>query len=192
MTTTVHRRTPDRQIVQPETPFTDRIRGPVLAITRIATGLIFLWAFVDKTFGLGYATPGERAWIRGGSPTAGFLGGVDVGPFQSAFRALAGNPFLDWLFMIALLGIGVAVIMGAGLRIAAVAGSLMMILMWAAEWPPALLNAAGEATRSTNPIVDYHLIYALVLITLAVTGAGRFWGVGRRWERMVDRQHWLV
>lgn len=194
MTTTSTRTTVERHTrVTPEpTTFTDRIRGPILAITRIAVGLVFLWAFVDKLFGLSYATPAERAWIRGGSPTAGFLSGVDVGPFQAAFRALAGNPVADWLFMIGLLGIGVAVIIGVGMRISAVSGALMMLLMWAADWPPALINAAGEATHSTNPIVDYHLIYGLALLALAVTHAGRYWGAGRWWERVTGDQRWLV
>ncbi len=33
----------------------------VLAVLRLAMGFIFLWAFLDKTFGLGYSTPPERA-----------------------------------------------------------------------------------------------------------------------------------
>jgi thiosulfate dehydrogenase [quinone] large subunit len=32
---------------------------------------------------------------------------------------------------------------------------------------------------STNPIVDYHFIYAVVLVVLAQTGSGRVWGLGR-------------
>ena len=45
----------------------------VWAITRISIGWIFLWAFLDKTFGWGFATPAGKAWISGGSPTTGFL-----------------------------------------------------------------------------------------------------------------------
>jgi thiosulfate dehydrogenase [quinone] large subunit len=30
--------------------------------------------------------------------------------------------------------------------------------------------------------MDDHLVYALVLIGLALVGAGRTWGLGRRWE----------
>src|SRR5690606_6862690 len=45
----------------------------VLAAARIAIGWVFLWAFLDKTFGLGFATAREDAWINGGSPTFGFL-----------------------------------------------------------------------------------------------------------------------
>src|SRR4051812_31281326 len=61
-----------------------------LAVLRISTGFVFLWAFLDKTFGLGYSTPSARAWIHGGSPTQGFLKSVDVGPFQSTYHAIAG------------------------------------------------------------------------------------------------------
>jgi thiosulfate dehydrogenase (quinone) large subunit len=62
-----------------------------LAVLRISTGFVFLWAFLDKTFGLGYATPSARSWINGGSPTRGFLSSVDVGPFQGAFHSIAGT-----------------------------------------------------------------------------------------------------
>ena len=44
-----------------------------IAVARILMGFYFLWAFIDKTFGLGFATPAERAWVGGGSPTTGFL-----------------------------------------------------------------------------------------------------------------------
>ena len=33
-----------------------RKASAALAVLRVATGLVFLWAFMDKTFGLGYAT----------------------------------------------------------------------------------------------------------------------------------------
>ncbi len=62
-----------------------------LAVLRITTGFIFLWAFLDKTFGLHYSTPTAKAWINGGSPTKGFLSSVDVGPFQSTFHSIAGT-----------------------------------------------------------------------------------------------------
>ena len=165
-----------------------------LAAFRVVMGLEFLWAFFDKTFGLGYATPAARAWINGGSPTEGFLSRVDVGPFESTFHAWAGAAWADWLFMLGLLGIGVALILGIGLRVAAVSGTVMMLLMWAAEWPLARFTSAGEPAMSTNPIIDYHIIYALALIALAVTYAGHTWGLGRWWARLpfVQRNRWLV
>jgi thiosulfate dehydrogenase [quinone] large subunit len=165
-----------------------------LAAFRVVMGLEFLWAFFDKTFGLGYATPAERAWINGGSPTKGFLSRVAVGPFESTFHALAGATWADWLFMVGLLGIGIALVFGIGLRVAAVSGTVMMLGMWAAEWPLAKVTSAGEPSMSTNPIIDYHIIYALVLIVLAVTYAGHTWGLGRPWARLpfVQRNRWLI
>jgi thiosulfate dehydrogenase (quinone) large subunit len=165
-----------------------------LAAFRVVMGLEFLWAFFDKTFGLGYATPAERAWINGGSPTKGFLSRVAVGPFESTFHALAGATWADWLFMVGLLGIGIALVFGIGLRVAAVSGTVMMLGMWAAEWPLAKVTSAGEPSMSTNPIIDYHIIYALVLIVLAVTYAGHTWGLGRLWARLpfVQRNRWLI
>ena len=165
-----------------------------LAVFRVVLGFEFLWAFLDKTFGLGYATPAARAWINGGSPTKGFLSRVAVGPLEGTFHSIAGAAWADWLFMAGLLGIGIALIFGIGLRISAVSGTVMMLLMWAAEWPLAKLTSAGEPTMSTNPIVDYHIIYALALIALAVTFAGNVWGLGRRWAglRFVQRNRWLI
>ena len=165
-----------------------------LAIARVVVGFEFLWAFLDKTFGLGYATPAARAWINGGSPTKGFLSNVAVGPFEDTFHAWSGVAWADWLFMVGLLGIGIALILGIGLRIAAVSGTLLMVLMWAAEWPLAKFTSAGEPSMSVNPIVDYHIIYALALIALAVTYAGHTWGLGMLWARLpfVQRHRWLI
>jgi thiosulfate dehydrogenase [quinone] large subunit len=165
-----------------------------LAVLRIGTGLIFLWAFLDKTFGLGYATPAERAWINGGSPTKGFLGGVDVGPFDTAFQSIAGAWWANWLFMLGLAGIGIAVTLGIGLRISAIAGSVMMLMMWLAEFPLDRFTAEGEPSMSTNPLIDYHVIYALALIVAAITYAGHTWGLGRQWVALpfVRRQRWLI
>ncbi|MFB9594068.1 hypothetical protein ACFFSW_00005, partial [Saccharothrix longispora] len=119
-----------------------------LAVLRVATGAVFLWAFLDKLFGLGYATKSASAWINGGSPTKGFLSRVAVGPFESTFHAIAGAWWADWLFMLGLLAIGLAVTAGIALRPAAAAGTLMMLLMWAAEWPLARFTSAGEPSMS--------------------------------------------
>jgi thiosulfate dehydrogenase [quinone] large subunit len=145
----------------------------VLAATRIAIGWVFLWAFLDKTFGLGFATERADAWINGGSPTFGFLNFATEGKvFHDFFASLAG-PAADWLFMLGLLGIGLALILGIGMRIAAVAGSLLLVLMWAAE-----------LRLENNPFMDDHIVYALVLAALALYGAGRTWGLGRAWEKL--------
>ncbi|MCF6475087.1 DoxX family membrane protein [Nonomuraea sp. MG754425] len=150
----------------------------VWALARIAIGWIFLWAFLDKTFGLGFATPAERAWTAGGSPTTGFLKGTGENALGGLFSALAGQPWVDWLFMTGLLGIGLALVLGVGTRIAAATGSLLMLLMWAAALP-----------LDTNPFMDEHLIYAIVITGLALTGAGSTLGLGNL--PVVRRTGWL-
>ncbi len=164
-----------------------------LATVRIATGFIFLWAFLDKTFGWHYATGSGKGWIDGGSPTKGFLSGVSAGPLQSFFHDIAGKGWTDALFMLALLGIGAALTTGIALRITAVAGTALMAMMWAAEWPPAQHLTGGAPSMSSNPIVDYHVIYALAMIAFAVTAAGATWGLGRIWARLpiVRGNRWL-
>ena len=155
----------------------------VLAVARVVIGFTFLWAFVDKLFGFGFATPSSRAWINGGTPAQGFIKGID-GPFHDVFQIFA-NPVGDWLFMAGLLGIGVAMIAGAGLRIAAAAGTLLMLFMFLAEWPAATALVDGKVVSgSTNPIVDSHWHEALLLIISAVTLAGDTWGVGKWWGNL--------
>jgi thiosulfate dehydrogenase (quinone) large subunit len=159
-----------------------------LAVLRLATGFIFLWAFLDKTFGLGYSTPAARSWLNGGAPSQGFLKSPSVvGPLKSTFAAIA-SPTTDWLFMIAMLGIGIAVMVGIGLRVSAVVGSFVMVLMYLAEW------SFGANAESTNPLVDYHIVYALALIVIAALSAGDTWGLGRQWKKLdfVQSQRWLI
>ncbi|MFI6596604.1 DoxX family protein [Nonomuraea sp. NPDC050536] len=139
----------------------------VWALARISIGWVFLWAFLDKVFGWGFATPAAKAWINGGSPTTGFLKGSADRALGGLFSGLAGQAWIDWLFMAGLVGIGLALILGVGTRIAAVTGSLMLVLMWAAELPLA-----------NNPFMDEHIIYSIVLVGLAMSGAGRTLGLG--------------
>jgi thiosulfate dehydrogenase [quinone] large subunit len=147
--------------------------GYVIAAIRIALGWVFLWAFLDKLFGLGRGTESEAAWINGGSPTSGFLGHATTGPFADFYQNLAGQAWADWLFMIGLAGIGTALIAGVAMRIAAATGALLLVLMWTAVLPP-----------ENNPFMDDHLIYALVLIALALANAGHILGLGQTWEKL--------
>ncbi len=123
---------------------------------RFSMSFIFLWAFFDKTFGLGFATAGVDAWIKGGSPTTGFLLHGTKGSFAPFFQNLAGVGIVDWFFMIGLLFIGLTLLLNFYLKWGILAGIAMMLLMYLASFPPA-----------NNPIIDDHLIYILVLTILA-------------------------
>ena len=164
-----------------------------LAVLRIMFGLTFLWAFLDKLLALGFATGkftdpatgvtttdrfGDAAWIHGGSPTEGFLTYGTKGPFADFFSSFAGAAWADWLFMTGLLGLGLALTFGVGMRVAAISGGVLYLLMWAAALPP-----------ENNPVLDDHLLGAMSLVVLALTLAGDTWGLGHLWgrSRMVRR-----
>ena len=144
-----------------------------MAATRLALGWVFLWAFLDKTFGLGHETPSDGSWINGGSPTEGFLANAPTGPFADFYKDIAGAAWADWLFMLGLGGIGIALMLGVAMRIAAVSGALLLVMMWSAVLPP-----------ENNPVLDDHIVYALVLGVLALAGANKTLGLGRVWERI--------
>ena len=156
----------------------------VAAATRLALGWVFLWAFLDKLLALGFATGrdaetgavdrfGPAAWINEGSPTLGFLKFGTKGPLADFYQSFAGASWANWMFMLGLAGIGIALVLGIAMRIATVAGVVMLVMMWsAALWP------------DNNPFMDDHLVYALVLVMLLLANAGKTFGLGRAWERL--------
>lgn len=159
----------------------------VLAIARIVIGFFFLWPFLDKTFGLGFSTPAERAWINGGAPAQGYLNNLDPAqPLAGLFQSVFANPLGDVLFMLGLLGIGVAMIAGAGLRIAAIGGTALMAFMYLVALPWA-------AESATNPLLDSHWVEAALLVIAAVTLSGDTWGLGKWWAgtSLVHKNPWL-
>ncbi|MFL6110576.1 MAG: DoxX family membrane protein [Catenulispora sp.] len=194
MTTTGRTTAAHLELVEAPGSMLTKSAARALAVFRISLGFVFLWAFLDKTFGLGYSTASAKAWINGGSPTKGFLSSIDVGPFQSMYHSMAGTTFANWAFMLGLLGVGIALIAGIGLRIAAGAAVVMMAMMWFAEYPFAQHTSAGKPSGSTNPITDYHFIYAIGAVVVALTYAGHTWGLGRWWAQLpfVQRHRWLI
>ena len=135
-------------------------------------GFVFVWSFLDKLMGLGFNTEREAAWIEGGSPTTGFLQYGTQGPFKGFYSSMAGQPWADWLYMMGVLGLGIALTLGIGMRIAAVSGTVLMMMLFTATMQPEF-----------NPIVDQHVVYSLVLIGLAAVHAGDKFGLGRVWKR---------
>jgi thiosulfate dehydrogenase (quinone) large subunit len=125
----------------------------------------------------------KAAWINGGYPTLGFLKFGAKGPFTDIYHSIAGAAWADWLFIAGLLGIGLALISGVGMRLAAATGTLLLVLMWTVVLPPA-----------NNVFMDDHLIYAGTLIGLALVGAGNTVGLGKWWTStaLVRKAPWLA
>lgn len=156
-----------------------------LAVLRLGFGFTFAWAFLDRLLALGYPTGadsradtvdrfGPAAWIDGGSPTADFLTNTVPAdnPMWESFNSLAGEAWVDWLLMISLAGVGLALVLGVGIRIAAITGAALYLLMWLAAMP-----------LENNPVMDHHLLGAIALPVLALTLAGDTWGLGTVWAR---------
>lgn len=128
----------------------------IRTLLRWALGLTFVWPFFDKLIGLGYTTSPDSAWIAGGSPTAGFLKFGAIGPFAPLFNAIGGTAIVDWLFMLCLLGVGLALLLGIAQKLAAVSGALLMFMMWAAVFPK----------EHSLLLMDEHIVYLLILLLI--------------------------
>lgn len=190
MAATVTNKTIDREIHELATPKAERdeVRGGrIWGVLRLSIGWVFLWAFLDKLLALGFASGrnpetgvvdrfGDTAWIYGGSPTDGFLefGLHTKAPFTDFYSGLVGSPVIEWIYMLSMAAIGIALILGVATRLAAGAGIVWMAMFYTAVaiWP------------ENNPFMDDHLVYAIVLAGIAYVGAGRYLGLGRRWERL--------
>jgi thiosulfate dehydrogenase (quinone) large subunit len=158
-----------------------------LAVLRLGFGLTFLWAFFDKLLALGFSTGAitdangvktgtdyfsQDAWINGGNPTLGFLKFGASGPFKGFYNSIAGEAWVNWAFMLGLLFIGVTLTFGIVVRLGAIAGFVMYLMMWSvALWP------------ANNPFIDDHILGAISMVVLGLTLAGDTWGLGRVWAR---------
>jgi thiosulfate dehydrogenase [quinone] large subunit len=166
---------------------TSSVARKALAALRIAFGLTFLWAFFDKLLALGFSTGAvvndqgvktgidffsKDAWIHGGNPTLGFLKFGATGPFQGFYNSIAGQTWVNVLFMLALLAIGTTLTFGIAMRLGTIAGFVLYLMMWSvALWP------------ANNPVLDDHILGALSMAVLGLTLAGETWGAGRAWAR---------
>ena len=178
-----------------EEPVRTRGLQRVFGILRIAMGWTFLWAFLDRAFGLGFGTGrnaetgaitffGTDAWIHGGSPTAGVVGFALKGPFKGTIQSITGYEmtqvgphvagWVDWLFMGTMLAIGVALILGIATKLAAIGGIAWLATFYLATaiWP------------EFNPFMDQHLVEIVVLAGLLLANAGRYYGFGKTWQKL--------
>lgn len=78
--------------------------------------------------------------------------------------------------------IGLSLLTGLMVRVSAIFGVLLMITYWFAhmDWP--------FIENTNNFIVDYHLVYAGVLVYLVVKKAGHVWGLDAWAENLAFMQ----
>ena len=169
-----------------------RALGTTLGVARLLLGFEFLWAFVDKTFGFGFGTKSADAWIHGGTPASGVMFSL-TGPFTNFYQTITGghavtgftpqgapmgfvpvHAWVDWVYMAAMLLIGVGLLTGVMTRIAAAGGIAWMTIFYTATF---------FATPRYNPFFDVHVLAVVVLVAIIIANAGRFVGLGKIWQR---------
>lgn len=154
-------------------------------VLRLLMGWTFLWAFLDKLLGLGFTTcrnPETNiieyfcngSWLNGGSPTTGFLKFGTIGPFASFYQSLAGIEIIDWLYMLGLFGVGLALMLGVATRFASYTGASLMVLFY----------TASAILPEHNPLIDEHVVYFFLLLGFASANAGQYLGLGKWWAQL--------
>ncbi len=84
---------------------------------------------------------------------------------------MAGNATADSLYMLGMLVIGLSLVLGIGVRVGAAIGVVMM----------GLIYTAGFLPPENNPFMDQHIIFALVLLGMALTRMDSRLGFGNLW-----------
>lgn len=162
----------------------------VAGILRIGLGLMYLWAFIAQGFGIGYTNSNgtdrgwyfsfdtANGWITSGfdhSPTAGYVSGM-TGPIGSFVQWLP-NGLVDFLWLFALAGLGIALTFGIFMTIAGWGGFVLNMLIWIGGLPP-----------SSNPIIDgEHMAFALSILLLMFLKADTRFGFGSWWRAHTPR-----
>lgn len=109
---------------------------------------------------------------------AGYLANVDsVSPASGIYASMAGSTTLMEITNIVIpttqVLIGIALITGAMVRIAAFGGALQMIAFYLGGWPTDLLG-----------VFDSTLIYALIFLSIGAFSAGRILGLDSKIENL--------
>lgn len=127
----------------------------VLVSLRVVLGWVLFYAGVTKVL--------DPSWTA-----SGYLANAvsPANPFAGLWVALAGVPMIDVLVQWGLTLTGLGLVLGALVRWNAFWGSFMMLTFWASSLP--LEHAI---------LVDEHIVYVVVLASVAALGAGRVAGL---------------
>jgi thiosulfate dehydrogenase [quinone] large subunit len=81
------------------------------------------------------------------------------------------DPLLTFLVSYGHLLIGLSLLVGFMVRVSGIAGVFLLMMYWTAhmDWP--------YIENQNNLIVDYHIVYSVVLVFIVVRNAGHVWGL---------------
>lgn len=136
---------------------------PFVLLLRLLMGWIFLWAGFEKAID--------------GFSAEGFLLHATSGPLQGWANSLGESgtalDVIEPLVTYSQILMGLAIFLGAVMRLALLSGAVMMFLFYIVQFPP-----------EYDLFVDYYLVYIVVYAMLGALGAGRILGLDRYIERI--------
>lgn len=138
----------------------------LIVFFRLAMGWTFLYAASHQVF--------DPNWT-----VVGFLSHTKTfHDVYAVFTTPAWAPVITFLVEYGHLLIGLSLISGLMVRVSASFGILLMIMYWTAhmDWP--------FIENKNNFILDYHIVYAGVLVYLIAKRAGHVWGLDALAEKL--------
>jgi thiosulfate dehydrogenase [quinone] large subunit len=126
---------------------------------RIAMGWTFLYAASHQVFDPNFTVVG----FLGSTKTFHDLFAIFTTPTMAPITTF----LVEWGHLL----IGMSLVLGLMVRVSAGFGIMLMLVYWMAhmDWP--------FIENRNNFILDYHLVYAGVLVTLIAVRAGHVWGL---------------
>ncbi|PIR89125.1 MAG: hypothetical protein COU07_02755 [Candidatus Harrisonbacteria bacterium CG10_big_fil_rev_8_21_14_0_10_40_38] len=139
-----------------------KLQKTSLFLLRIVLGWLYFYAGITKVM--------DPEWSAGG-----YLKGAKAFKGLYAFFASPSVlPMIDFLNQWGLTLIGVALILGISIRLAATFGVTMMILYY--------LPLGFPYPNAHSLIVDEHIVYSAALIVLCAFKAGKTWGLEEKFR----------
>jgi thiosulfate dehydrogenase [quinone] large subunit len=134
------------------------LKRTLIVLFRISLGWVFLFAAIRQIPNPEFSAAG---FMEGATTFAWFFAIFAEPPFLTII-----NVVIPWLHLL----LGLALILGIGVRAAGVVGATLMVLYY-------LPRLDFPMVGPNNFIVEYHLVYAGVLVYLAAVRAGQIFGV---------------
>ncbi|MUW13543.1 DoxX family membrane protein [Halorubrum sp. CBA1125] len=136
-----------------------------IVLLRATIGGMILFAGLGKVAEWPFEASGYLANVDPASPVSGLYGAMAATPWFVEFA----NVFVPATQVL----VGVALIAGAFVRLAALGGAVQMALFYLGGW-----------TGDVFALFDSTLVYVIVFLTVAAFGAGRVLGLDARIERL--------